>query len=112
MTRDENPYTPPTDDPASREKQKGHQNLVGLIVSVVVVLVAPFVGAMVSAFSLIWAFQGTERVDPSQKAQVLGDGISRAMNGAAFGLFVSCAALVSTLVFAVRLVRARRRREG
>lgn len=108
MTRDENPYTPPSTEPASRGAKKSNKNLVGLIVSAVVVLAAPVVGWVVSVLLLGRAFQGTEGVAPSQKSRVLAQGISEAMNGAAGGLIVSFAALVSAIVFAVRLARARR----
>jgi hypothetical protein len=105
MTRDENPYSPPSDDRGT--KKRSHKNLVGLIVAAAVALAAPVVGAVVSVFFLNRAFEGTAEVEPSQKARVLGEGISRAMNGAACGSLVSCAALASAIVFAVRIARSR-----
>jgi len=106
MARDENPYTPPGAEPVVRATKS--RNLLGLILSVVVFVAAPFVGAMVTFLALSRAFQDTAEVEPSEKARVLAEGISAAMNGAAGGLVVSLAALVSAIVFGVRLIRARR----
>jgi len=81
---------------------------VGLILCAAVAVAAPPVGVGVSVLFLGRAFKDTDGADPSQKARVLADGISQAMNGAAGGLIVSLAAVVAALAFAVRLVRERR----
>lgn len=87
---------------------KGMNNdLVGLLVSGVFFVGAPLVGLAVTVFFMRGAFRQTasEGVDPSQKARVLAEGISEAMNATACGLVVSCLALVPIVVFAVRLYR-------
>jgi biopolymer transport protein ExbB/TolQ len=89
-------------------KPKMSPNLLDLLVSGAVVVAAPIVGLLVTVLLLRGAFGGTARVDPAEKARVLAEGISEAMNGTAFGLVISVVALVPTLVFAVRLVREKR----
>lgn len=89
--------------------KKMNKNLLGLLVSAALVVLAPLIGVLVTVFLLRGAFQETAGpdVDPSQKARLLAEGISAAMNGAAGGLVVSCVALVPTVIFAVRLHRGR-----
>ena len=92
---------------APREKQR-RRDLAGLIASGAIVLLAPFVGAAVTALFLRSAFGDSATADPSQKARVLAQGISEAMNGALVGIVVSVVALIPTAIFAARIVRARR----
>ena len=82
--------------------------MTGLVASGAVFLLAPFAGMAVTAFLLRGAFEHEPSVDPSQKARVLAQGISEAMNGAIYGAVVSILALIPMLVFAVRLVRGQR----
>lgn len=87
--------------------RKKDRNLLGLVISALVVVLAPIAGAGITVLLLRGAFHEVEgpAVDPSQKARVLAEGISAAMNGAAGGLIVSCLALVGVVLFAVRLAR-------
>ena len=87
-----------------------NKNLVGLLISGVVVVAAPLLGLAVTVFYLRGAFRETASADPSQKARLLGEGISEAMNGTACGMVVSCLALVPALIFGVRLYRNSKRR--
>ena len=88
--------------------KKRSANLVGLIACMVVAVAAPPLGGVVTVIFLHRAFEGTAQVGASQKATVLANGISEAMNGTAGGLVVSLLATVVAAVFAVRLVRERR----
>src|ERR1700710_792734 len=92
-------------------KKPTNKNLVGLLVSGGLVIAAPLIGLTVTVFFLRGAFQSTAATgtDPSQKSRLLAEGISEAMNGTAFGLAVSCIALVLAVIFAVRLHRASKR---
>jgi biopolymer transport protein ExbB/TolQ len=90
-------------------KKNMNKNLVGLLASGVLVIAAPLIGLTFTVFFLRGAFQATAGADPSQKSRLLAEGISEAMNGTAFGLVVSCIALVPTVVFAVRLHRDSKR---
>ena len=92
--------------------KKRSRNLVGLIVSMAVATAAPPLGSVVSVLFLSRGFEETAKVDASQKATVLANRISEAMNGAAFGLIVSFVATAAAVVFAVRLIRERRTAHG
>jgi biopolymer transport protein ExbB/TolQ len=89
--------------------KKMNKNLVGLLVSAVLVVAAPLIGLTITVFFPRGAFRVTADADPSQKARVLGEAISEAMNGTACGLVVSFIALVPTVIFAVRLHRDSKR---
>ena len=89
--------------------KKMNKNLVGLLVSALLVVAAPVIGLTVTLFFLRGAFHLTASADPSEKARLLGEGISEEMNGTACGLVVSCLALVPTVIFAVRLHRDSKR---
>lgn len=84
------------------------RNLVGLLVSAGVMVAAPLVGLLSTLLLLRGAFGGVAKVDPSEKARVLAEGISQAMNGLAFGMVISLVAFVPAVVFGVRLVRERK----
>ena len=57
--------------------------------------VATLVGLLGTIIGLIQCFAGVAGVDASEKARVLSDGISEAMNCTAFGLIVAIPALVA-----------------
>jgi biopolymer transport protein ExbB/TolQ len=80
----------------------------GLLISGIIAVVAPVVGLLSTVLFLRGAFHANASVPPSDKARVLADGISGAMNGTALGLGVSLIAVVFAVVFAVRLIRERR----
>src|SRR6187399_980257 len=101
-----NPYPPPSTDPVMVRKRS--KSFIGLIVCSGMVVLAPPLGYAATVLLLGSAFQGTAGTDPSQKAAMLANGISEAMNGLAAGLIVSLAALVLAVIFAIRLVRERR----
>lgn len=69
-----------------------------------VVLIASLVGALGTSLGVIKAFSavGGESVDPSQKARVLAEGMSEAINWSAFSLLVW---LPSTAVLVFLLFR-------
>lgn len=89
--------------------KKMNKNLVGLLASAVLLVSAPLLGLTVTVFFLRGAFRETAGADPSQKARLLAEGISEAMNGTACGLVISCVALVPTVIFAARLYRDSKR---
>jgi biopolymer transport protein ExbB/TolQ len=106
-----NPYQPPSTDPV-KVKKRG-KNFIGLVVCSGIALLAPPLGCAATVLVLSSAFQGTAgTADPSQKATVLANGISAAMNGFAAGLVVSLVAMVLAVIFAIRLVRERRVASG
>ncbi len=90
-------------------KKKTSKNLIGLLVSGGLVVVAPFLGFAITVLFLRGAFRETATVDPSQRARHLAAGISLAMNGTFCGMLVSLLAMVPTVIFAVRLHRESRR---
>jgi biopolymer transport protein ExbB/TolQ len=81
------------------------RNLVGLIISAGVIVAAPLLGLAVTVLFLQGTFKANTSADPSQKARLLAEGISGAMNATAFGLIVGVLAIIPTIVFAVRLYR-------
>lgn len=72
-----------------RWRNQKRTSLALRLVSMVVVLAALF-GAAGTCLGIIRAFTavGGERIDPSQKARLLAQGIARAMNCTALGLIV------------------------
>lgn len=66
------------------------------------------VGVLLGMIKLFGAVGG-ESVDPSQKARLLAEGISEAMNGVAFGLLATPLPLAAAIVIAVRARRLSRR---
>lgn len=71
---------------------------------ILVAIVAPLAmaGAFGTGIGLVKAFGavGGESVDPSQKARILAENISGAMNSAAFGIFVWFPSVVTLVVLA------------
>lgn len=69
------------------------------VMSVVVafVAVAGALGTMIGIIKAIGAVGG-ESIDPSQKARILAEGISEAMNCTAFGVLVWVPSVVVTLL--------------
>lgn len=64
----------------------------------VVVIPAPAIGIFVTVHGLRKAFEAVDGADPSQKARILAEGISEAMNATAFVivlLFVEVLALLA-----------------
>jgi biopolymer transport protein ExbB len=88
-----------------REPRKPmNRNLMGFIVSASVMVAAPFVGLLASVLWLRRSFTATAApsVDPSDKARILAEGISEAMNGVGFGAIFSLLALPLVVLFVVR----------
>ena len=79
--------------------------MIGLLVSIAVALVAPFLGLGLTLLSLFFSFQKTAAIAPSDKARVLAEGISSSMYATAGGIVVSGIALIPIAIFAVRLYR-------
>ena len=92
-----------------KSMKKLNWNLLGLVFSVVVIVAAPLLGVAITALFLRSAFGQSANVDPSQKARVLAEGISAAINGTVYGLVVSCLALVPVVIFSIRLYRDSKR---
>src|SRR4051812_26485301 len=69
------------------EKRTGYLAMIGNV--------ATLVGLLGTIIGLIQCFAGVAGVDASEKARVLSDGISEAMNCTAFGLIVAIPALVA-----------------
>ena len=76
------------------DKKPLSKNLLGFVISAGVVFLAPLLGLLITVLFLRGAFSATATADPSQKARLLAEGISEAMNGTAFGLVISCVAFV------------------
>ena len=90
-------------------KKPPNRNLIGLLASVAVAVLAPFLGLGVTVLSLLFSFHQIAAIAPPSKARVLADGISSSMHATAAGIVVSLLALVPMGVFAVRLYRASKR---
>ena len=86
-----------------------NRNFIGLIVCGSIFVAAPFIGVAVTTFWLQRAFREVADIDPSQKARVLAQRISEAMTGTAWGIVVSCVALVPAIIFAIRSYRDSKR---
>jgi biopolymer transport protein ExbB/TolQ len=69
------------------EKRTGYLAMIGNV--------ATLVGLLGTIIGLITCFAGVAGVDASEKARVLSDGISEAMNCTAFGLIVAIPSLVA-----------------
>src|SRR5256712_262915 len=69
------------------EKRTGYLAMIGNV--------ATLVGLLGTIIGLIQCFAGVAGVDASEKARVLSDGISEAMNCTAFGLIVAIPSLVA-----------------
>ncbi len=91
------------------DKKPLNKNLVGFIASVLAVILAPLLGLLFTVLFVQGAFRATATADPSEKARLLAEGISNAMNGTAFGLLLSCVALIPAVIFGVRLYRDSKR---
>ncbi|MCA9591957.1 MAG: MotA/TolQ/ExbB proton channel family protein [Myxococcales bacterium] len=91
-------------------KKAFSRNAWGLLISGIVVVSAPVIGLLVTVLFLRGAFDATggTSIPPSDKARVLAEGISNAMNGTAIGIGVAILAMVPTVFFLVRLLRERR----
>ena len=81
--------------------------LVGVIAGASGLVLAPLVGFAVTAVLLQRAFGSVATADPSEKARLLAEGISEAMNCTAAGLAVG---VIGAIVFIVSLVILLRRR--
>ena len=69
-------------------------------------LAASFVGVAMTAAALHHAFEAIGSADPSDKARLLAEGISEAMNWTVFGLLTLLVAAIIVLVAGFRLLRA------
>ncbi|HEX7667169.1 MAG TPA: hypothetical protein VF407_21710 [Polyangiaceae bacterium] len=83
-------------------------NEKAFLACVVIVVVTPTLGAILSVIFTALAFRANASVDPSEKARVLAEHIATAMNGAFFGILISLLALVPTVVFWLRIRNERR----
>jgi hypothetical protein len=81
--------------------------LTALFVSGGVTLATPMVGGAATGVGLTSAFAASGTVDPSQKARVLAEGISEAMNGAALGVVAMVFAALATVVCLVAFLAYR-----
>ncbi len=86
-----------------------NKNLLGLVASGALVIIAPIAGGATTAYFLGRSFDATARVDPSQKARLLSEGISGSMQGTLYGFVVAALAFGAAMFFAVRLYRDSRR---
>ncbi len=68
----------------------------------VVVIPTPAIGIMITIHGLRMAFAAVESDDPSQKARILAEGISEAMNATAFVIALLFVELVLLLVLTWR----------
>lgn len=101
-------------EPTSRDLERSEaerserRNRIGVIVSLVCVVLGPPLGFLVTNLLVQRSLRAATNVDASDKARILAQGISEAMNGFLFGLGVSVVAGVAAVVFGMRFARARR----
>jgi len=81
-------------------RRPSNRLLVGIIGGAVTFVGAPTLGAAVTAFFVQRAFAAVATADPSEKARLLAEGISEAMNFTIAGIAVG---IVGMVVFAVSL---------
>lgn len=67
--------------------------------------VAVLVGLLGTIIGMIKSFGGVASVDQAEKAQILAEGISEALNCTAFGLFVAILAIVTYGFFQIKISR-------
>jgi biopolymer transport protein ExbB/TolQ len=91
-----------------RMNSKARGPLIGLVVSLVIVVVAPILGVLGSSLLMIRSFDQTRVGDPSEKAERLGQGISGAMNSTVLGVVAGIVALIPCAYFTFRLYQTSR----
>jgi biopolymer transport protein ExbB/TolQ len=94
--------------PTPRRKRKG---LLGIVIGVLLTVLGPLVGLLVTVFSLHGAFDGVKgpSVAPENKARTLADGISHSMTATAIGVAVGIVGIIVLVASIVAAVRANRR---
>lgn len=97
---------------SSSSRSPMSRNLRRFLISVAVMIGAPLLGLLSTVVALIVAFRGVSKEAPEQKARVLAEGISEAMNATAFGLLISIVALVPAIIFGARAFRESRAKQG
>ncbi len=68
--------------------------------------IAVLIGLLGTIYGLISSFRGVGQADAAEKARLLSQGISEALNCTAFGLFVAILAIVAYGFFQLRIGRA------
>lgn len=81
-------------------RRPSNRLLAGIVGGAVTFVGAPTLGALVTAFSVQRTFAAVATADPSEKARLLAEGISEAMNFTIAGIAVG---IVGMAVFAVSL---------
>lgn len=86
------------------------KNVKALIACIVVLFAAPVIGLVVTVSLIAHAYSvvASPAVDPSQKARLLAEGISEAMNGAVFGGIICVLAIIPTVFYVVRVAGERK----
>jgi biopolymer transport protein ExbB/TolQ len=84
------------------------KGLIGIVVGVVLTVLGPLGGLLVTVFSLNRAFDATKNpgVAPENKAKELAGGISESMNATAIGIGIGILGMVVLIVSIVHAVRA------
>ena len=91
------------------DRRRNRTNLIGLIVCAIVMVFAPMAGLLITTYLLRRSFHAAETGDPSEKAKVLAEGISEAMNATACGIVIALLMIPPIAFFIVRMVRESRR---
>jgi biopolymer transport protein ExbB/TolQ len=79
----------------------------GVVITVAsVTLAASLVGVIMTVVSIVHSFDAISAVDPSDKARMLANGISNAMNWTVIGMLPMPIAVVVAFVSGYRLLRA------
>lgn len=88
--------------------------LIGIVVGVVMTVLGPVGGLLVTVLSLNRAFDTAKNggVAPENKAKELAGGISESMNATAFGIGVGILGMVVLIVSIVYTVRANKKPSG
>lgn len=92
------------------ERARGERRLVaGMIAGAALTTLGPLVAILASSWGVSAAMDASETVDPSQKARILAQGISEAMNYTMLAIPVGLIGFALAVGCAIALWRKRRR---
>ena len=95
---------------AKAERARGERRLIaGMIAGAALTTFGPLLAMLASGWGVSAAMDASETVDPSQKARILAQGISEAMNFAMLGIPIGLLGFALAVGCAIALWRKRRR---
>lgn len=92
-----------------REQKKA---FAGMLAGATLGLLSPTAGMLMTTLRVSQAFGGVADVDPSQKANVLANGISESMNWTIAGMALGLVGLAVSVASTVLFIRAGKERQG